>query len=114
MKYNSIILSGIFFIISSTAWAVEPPTGSVALLCKMSQHSQTLTQTITLDYDQKLADGVSATFTASTISWVVDKGDKKERHQLNRITGIYYYWIENEKTNEPLPAYSCEKVPPKF
>ena len=116
MKYFFTIALGLLLASSSVALAddSEPPTGTVALLCKMSRHAQLLTQTLSVDYDKQQVNGVPAIFTASMIAWTVDNGPKREHHELNRITGIYYFWTENETSADPMPTFSCEKAPPKF
>jgi hypothetical protein len=116
MKCSFILSLGFLLVLSSVAAAYddEPPTGSIALLCKMEQHSKEMTQTITIDYDKKLANGVPATFSPSAISWTVEANSKTEHHELNRITGIYYTRIDNEPSSEPLLAFSCEKAKTKF
>jgi len=116
MKFFPLIIFALCLMVSWTTFASdsEPPTGSIALLCKMSRHSQVMTQALSIDYDKKLANGAPATFTTSIISWTVEHDSKVEHHELNRITGTYYYWTDNETPAEPLPAFSCQKVSPKF
>ncbi len=116
MKCSFVFTLVFLLALSSSAIAYddEAPTGSVALLCKMDQHSKEMTQTIMIDYDKKQANGVNATFTASTISWAVEVNSKTEHHELNRITGIYYAWFDNQSPTEPMLAFSCEKAHTKF
>ncbi len=92
----------------------EPPTGTAALLCKMSRHAQTTTETLSIDYDQKLVNGTPATFTASMIVWTVPNGARTEHHELNRLTGTYNYWTDDKPANEPMPTFTCVKAPVKF
>lgn len=118
MKYLSVIALGFLLVASQAAMAddddTKDPTGVVTLLCKMSQHAQVLTQTLSIDYDKKLVDGISANFTPSTISWTVENGSKTEHHELNRVTGSYYSWGDNDTSTAPLPAFMCEIAPKKF
>jgi len=116
MKYGFLIALGILLAFSTGAYAddSEPPTGTVALLCKMSQHSELLTQIVSIDYDRKTVNEVPATFTTSVITWIVDNGSHKEHHELNRVTGTYFHWTEGETATKPMPTFTCEKAAPKF
>jgi hypothetical protein len=116
MKCSFILSLGFLLMLSSVAAAEndEPPTGSIALVCKMEQSSKEMTKTVTIDYDKKLANGAPATFGPSTITWTEEVNAKPEHHELNRITGLYYTWIENESSSEPMSAFSCEKAHIKF
>jgi len=117
MKYSFIIIILAFLLIVSSAVIAddsEPPTGTAALLCKMSKHAQLMTQTLSIDYDKQLVNGISATFTPSIIVWTVENGSITEHHELNRITGTYTYWVDNEPSADAPPTFSCVKSPPKF
>jgi len=92
----------------------EPPTGSVALLCKMSRHALTTTETLSIDYDQKMVNGTPAIFSASMITWTVHHGAESEHHELNRLTGTYNYWTEGANSAEPMPTFVCVKMAEKF
>jgi hypothetical protein len=92
----------------------EPPTGSAGLLCQMSRHGLTSTETLSIDYDQKLVNGTPATFSDSMILWTVRKGSEDEHHELNRLTGTYDYWTDGRNTGEPMPTFVCVKAPMKF
>jgi len=107
---------GFLLALSSVAAADDEvqTSGSVALLCKMEQHSKDVTETIMIDYDKKLANSVPATFSPSTISWTVEANSKAEHHELNRITGIYYTWMDNQPSSETMSAFNCEKAKLKF
>lgn len=114
VKFLSIIVA--LILSSSTAYAddAEPSTGSAALLCKMSRHAQITTETLSVDYDQKLVNGSPAIFSASMITWSVFNAAGSERHELNRLTGTYNYWIEGKTSTEPMPTFVCIKMPVKF
>jgi phospholipase C len=118
MKYLSLIILGFLLVALQPAMAdddeTKDPTGVVTLLCKMSRHSQVLTQTLSVDYDKKLVNGISANFTPSMISWNVENGSKSEHHELNRVTGYYYSWGDSDASTEPMPAFTCEIAPKKF
>ena len=118
MKYLSVITLGFLLVASQPAMAQEEetkdPTGVVALLCKMSNHSQLLTQTLSLDYDKKLVNGIAANFTPSVITWNVENGSRTEHYELNRVTGDYYSWGDNETSTDPKLAFTCEIAPKKF
>jgi hypothetical protein len=105
-------------LITSSSFAFanddEPPTGSAGLLCHMSRHGETSTETLSVDYDQKLVNGTPATFNASMITWTVRRGSENEHHELNRLTGTYNYWTEGKNAAEPMPTFVCVKVPLKF
>jgi len=92
----------------------EPPTGSVGLLCHMSRHGETSTETLSVDYDQKLVNGTPATFNSSMITWTVRNGSENEHHELNRLTGTYNYWTDGKDTADPMPTFVCTKSPSKF
>ena len=114
MKFLLIIVA--VFLFSSVALAEdsEPPSGSAALLCKMSRHGQTTTETLSVDYDQKLVNGIPGAFSASMITWIVSNGAESEHHELNRLTGTYNYWTEGKTSTEPMPTFICVKAPEKF
>jgi hypothetical protein len=116
MKYFVLIVFGLALAISPAARAddSEPPTGVVALLCKMSRHAQLMTLTISIDYDKQLVNGITASFSPSMIVWTVENGNKSEHHELNRITGTYTFWNAGEAQAVAPPTFSCEKAPPKF
>ena len=114
MKF--ILIIGAICSLSSIVLADDygTPSGSAALLCKMSRHAQVTTETLSIDYDQKLVNGTLATFSASMITWIVHNGSESEHHELNRLTGTYNYWIDGQTSSEPMPTFSCAKVPAKF
>ena len=118
MKYISVIALGFLLLASQAAMADDDdqkdPTGIATLLCKMSNHAQVLTQTLSLDYDKKLVNGISANFTPSTISWNIEDGSKTVHYELNRVTGDYYSWGDSNTSTEPMPAFTCELAPKKF
>jgi hypothetical protein len=92
----------------------QPPTGGAALLCKMSRNSQITTETLSLDYDKKLVNGIPAAFSESMITWTVQNGSESQRHELNRLTGTYNYWTEGKTSSEPMPTFVCIKAVEKF
>lgn len=114
MKFLLIIVA--MFLFSSIALAAdpEPPTGTAALLCKMTRHGQTTTETLSVDYDKKLVNGTPADFSASMITWTARNGSDNERHELNRLTGTYNYWTESKTSAEPMPTFVCSKMLIKF
>jgi hypothetical protein len=79
----------------------------------MSQHGEITTETLSIDYDQKLVNGISATFSTSKIIWTVQNGSRSEHHELNRLTGMYY-WTDAQNSAGPVPTFNCVKTPPKF
>jgi hypothetical protein len=116
MNYLSLITLGFLLVVSQPLMAeeTEDPTGVAALLCKMSNHGQVLSQTLSIDYDKKLVNGISANFTPSIISWTLANGSRTEHYELNRITGSYYSWTDNETSTDPKLAFTCEIAPKKF
>lgn len=111
-----LLIAFVMFSFSSIALAddAEPPTGSAALLCKMSRHAQITTETLSIDYDKKLVNGVPSDFSASMITWTVHNSAGSERHELNRLTGTYNYWTEGKTSTEPMQTFVCAKAPVKF
>jgi hypothetical protein len=114
MKFLFVFIAICSFTSVAFASDPPPPTGTAALLCKMSRHAQTTTETLSVDYDQKLVNGIPATFTASMITWVVGSGAENEHHELNRLTGTYNYWTDNKTSGEMMPTFVCAKVPVRF
>jgi hypothetical protein len=114
MKF--FLIMTMLMTLSSFAFAEddEPPTGSVGLLCHMSRHGETSTETLSVDYDQKLVNGTPATFNSSMITWTVRNGSENEHHELNRLTGTYNYWTDGKNLAEPMPTFVCIKAPLKF
>jgi hypothetical protein len=114
MKF--FLITAMLMTLSSTAFAEddEPPTGSVGLLCQMSRHGLTSTETLSIDYDKKLVNGTPATFSDSMIIWTVRNGSENEHHELNRLTGTYNYWTDGRNAADPMPTFVCVKAPMKF
>jgi len=114
MKFILVIVAVFLFPSIGLADDSQSPTGSAALLCKMSRHGQITTETLSLDYDQKLVNGISAAYSASMITWIVRNGPESERHELNRLTGTYNYWTDGKASPDPMPTFVCTKAPVKF
>ena len=117
MKYIAVIILGFLLVAPQAAKAdddAKEPTGVVTLLCKMSNRSQVLTQTLSIDYDRNLVNGITANFSPSIISWTVPNGSKTAHYELNRVTGYYYFWTDNESSTDPMSAFTCELAPKKF
>ena len=83
------------------------------LLCSANAYGQRLNKILVVDLSKKTVNSAKAAVTENMITWSttdysdITKGNRINRHELNRLAGSYQSWTVGATYPGPPPDFSC-------